>query len=249
MEENPPRLRDRACDRQWHGHRASHLGHFSEPRVANGGAKIDLALARVIAKVYNGVTNVRQEFRKLMARKKAGRPPGGTKGSVLSVRVTPEMRTRLEIAARKNKRRLSREVEARLDYTLGRYQKLKVEGRPPHIMALSDTVAVAARLMEETTGRPWNSDQYTSQHLARLICAVMADFTQPGEVTIPPKVIEEAKRHPAGDAYPTHLGEDKAKGVIALIRLTDSQWWGPNCPDVVLEVEKIQRDLRPKRRK
>ena len=185
-----------------------------------------------------------------MPRKKAGRPPGGTKGSVLSVRVTPEMRRALEVAARKHGRRLSREAEARLDYTLGRYQKFKLEGRPPHIMALSDAVAVAARVMEETTGRPWNKDQYTSEHLARLIRAVMADFTQRGEVTIPPKVIEEAKRHPAGDAYPTHLGEDKAKGIIALIRLTpDWQWWGPNYPDVVLEVGKIRRDLEPKRRK
>jgi hypothetical protein len=185
-----------------------------------------------------------------MARKKAGRPPGGTKGSVLSVRVPLEMRRALEGAARKHGRRLSREVEARLDYTLGRYQKLKVEGRPPHIMALSDTVAVAARVMEETTGRPWNRDQYTSQHLARLIRAVMAHFTQPGEVTIPPKVIEEAKRHLAGDDYPTHLGEEKAKGIIALIRLPhDLQWWGPFCPDVVLEVWKILRDLEPKRRK
>jgi len=181
-----------------------------------------------------------------MAQKKAGRPPGGTKGSVLSVRVSSEMRRKLESAARKNKRRLSREVEMRLDYTLGRYQKFKVEGRPLHIMALSDAVAVAARAMEETTGRPWNRDQYTSQHLARLIRAVMAHFTQPGEVTIPPRVIEEAKRHPDGDAYPTHLGEEKAKGIIALIRLTpDSQWWGPNCPDVVLEVGKIRRDLEP----
>jgi hypothetical protein len=183
-------------------------------------------------------------------KRKRGRPPGGTKESVLSVRVPSEMRTGLEQAARRNRRRLSREVEARLEYTLGRYQKLKVEGRPPHIMALSDTVAVAARVMEETTGRPWNSDQYTSQHLAKLICAVMAEFTQPGELTIPPKVTEEAKRHPAGDAYPTHLGEDKAKGIIAAIRLTpDWQWWGPNCPDVVLELGKIRRDLGPKRRK
>src|SRR4029077_10261572 len=163
MEENPPRLRDRACDRQWHGHRASHLGHFSEPRVANGGAKIHLALARVVAKVYKDMTTVIQKLRD-MARKKAGRPPGGTKGSVLSVRVTPEMRRALEVAARKHGRRLSREVEARLDYALGRYHKFKVEGRPPHIMALSDAVAVAARVMEETTGRPWNKDQYTSQH-------------------------------------------------------------------------------------
>jgi hypothetical protein len=185
----------------------------------------------------------------MTGKRRVGRPLGGTKGSVLSVRVSPEMRWRLDIAARKNKRRLSREVEARLDYTLGRYQKFKLEGRPPHIMALSDAVSVAARVMEETTGRPWNRDQYTSQHLARLISAVMAHFTQPGEVTIPPKVMEEAKRIPADDAYPTHLGEEKAKGVIALIRLTpEPGTWGP-YHEFEMEFWKIGRDLEPKRRK
>src|SRR5262249_23536219 len=141
--------------------------------------------------------------------RKVGRPPGGTKGSVLSVRVSPEMRTELEAEARKNKRRLSSEGQTRLAYTLARHML----GRPPHIMALSDAVAVAARVIEEATGRPWIKDQYASQHLATAIGLVIAEFgqpgKQPGKVTIPPKVIEKAKRHAAGEAYPTHLGEEE----------------------------------------
>src|SRR5262249_61178074 len=98
----------------------------------------------------------------MAGKRKVGRPPGGTKGSVLSVRVSPEMRTELEAEARKNKRRLSSEVQIRLDYTLARHML----GRPPHIMALSNAVAVAARPIQEGTGRPWNKDQCTRRHLA-----------------------------------------------------------------------------------
>ena len=178
----------------------------------------------------------------MAGKRKVGRPPGGTKGSVLSVRVSPEMRTELEAEARKNKRRLSSEVQTRLDYTLARH----MVGRPPHIMALSNAVAVAARLIEEATGRKWNKDQYTSRHLATAIGLVIAAFSQPGKVTIPPKVIEKAKRHTAGDAYLTHLGEVEAKGIIALLKLAPAPW-GPSYPEVYFEAYKIRRALEPRR--
>jgi hypothetical protein len=180
----------------------------------------------------------------MAGKRKVGRPPGGTKGSVLSVRVSPEMRTELEAEARKNKRGLSSEVQTRLGYTLARH----MVGRPPHIMALSGAVAVAARVVEEATGRPWNKDQYTSRHLATAIGLVIAAFSQPGKVTIPPKVIEKAKRHTAGDAYPTHLGEVEAKGIIALLKLAPAPW-GPSYPEVYFEAYKIRRALEPRRRK
>jgi len=178
----------------------------------------------------------------MAGKRKVGRPPGGTKGSVLSVRVSPEMRTELEAEARKNKRGLSSEVQTRLGYTLARH----MVGRPPHIMALSGAVAVAARVVEEATGRPWNKDQYTSRHLATAIGLVIAAFSQPGKVTIPPKVIEKAKRHTAGDAYPTHLGEVEAEGIIALLKLAPAPW-GPSYPEVYFEAYKIRRALEPRR--
>ena len=181
----------------------------------------------------------------MAGKRKVGRPPGGTKGSVLSVRVSPEMRTELEAEARKNKRRLSSEVQTRLDYTLARRHMV---GRPPHIMALSDAVAVAARVIEEVTGRSWNRDRYTGQHLATAIGLVIAELSQPGKVTIPPKVLEKAKRHTAGEAYPTHLGEEEAKIIIAMIRLARGPW-GPSYPKTYLELYKIRRGLKSRRRK
>ena len=180
----------------------------------------------------------------MAGKRKVGRPAGGTKGSVLSVRVSPEMRTELEAEARKNKRRLSSEVQTRLDYTLARH----MVGRPPHIMALSGAVAVAARLIEEATGRSWNKDQYTSRHLATAIGLVIAEFSQPGEVTIPPRVIEKAKRHIAGEAYPTRLGEEEAKVIIAVIRLAvNPQKWPRHSYPGEMEVWKIRRVLERRR--
>jgi len=181
----------------------------------------------------------------MSGKRKAGRPPGGTKGSVLSVRISPEMRTLLELAARKNKRRLSREVQARLDYAEERY---KVD-RPPHIKALSSAVAIAAAVIEEETERPWNKDQYTSQNLAKTIGLVIADFTQPGEVSTPPKVIEKAKYHFAGEAYPTYFAEEKARGISALLRLARKPQIWPPYHDFETEFWKIQRDLKLRRRK
>jgi hypothetical protein len=121
-------------------------------------------------------------------------------------------------------------------------------------MALLDAVAVAARVIEEATGRPWIKDQYTSQHLATAIGLVIAEFgqpgKQPGKATIPPKVIEKAKRHAAGEAYPTHLGEEEAKVIIAMIRLAlGPQRWGPSYPEIYFELYKIRRGLEPRRRK
>jgi hypothetical protein len=156
------------------------------------------------------------------------------------------MRDLLTQAAWKNKRTLSAEVEKRLDDSLGRYQK----GRAfllPRVKGLVDAVAFAVRVIEYRTGRTWNEDQYTSEHLAHMIGCIIAEYTLPGKSTVPLKVLEDAKRHIAGDAYPTHLGEELAKGVIAWFRLTPEPREGD--PEWYAEFWKIGRDLEPGRKK
>jgi hypothetical protein len=171
----------------------------------------------------------------LMAEKrKAGRPPGRTKESVLSVRVSKKIRTALEAAALRNKRRLSREAEDLLDYALQRHQL------PSRLMALSDTVVIVARIIEEETEQSWNEDRYTSEHLAKAIGRVIAALTRPGKVIIPPEVIKKAKD-------PAHLGEEKAEGIIGLLKLP-TEWRGARVPEVFLWVRKIQHDLARKRK-
>ena len=178
-----------------------------------------------------------------MARKKkVGRPPGRAKPKLLSVRVSQQMRDLLAEAAWKNGRTLSAEVEARLDDSLGRYRKFRAT-LPPRIKGLADAVVFAVSVIENATGRLWNEDQYTSGHLARSIERIIAEYTLPGKSTIPPKVLKEATRHIAGDAYPTHLGEELAKGVIAWFRATPEPQGYPEWP---AEFWKIERDLRPR---
>jgi hypothetical protein len=185
-------------------------------------------------------------------KKKVGRPPGRAKPRLLSVRISQQMRDLLAQAAWENKRSVSREVEARLDYTLARYRKgKKVDDLMQRIRGLLDAVAFTARVIEAETERPWNEDQYTSQHLSRAISSVIADFTLPGEVTIPQKVLERAKNHAAGEAYPDCFGEETAKGIIAQLRLAfePSQYPSPPMPEFLTEFWKIRRDLEPRRKR
>jgi hypothetical protein len=102
-------------------------------------------------------------------KRKRGRPLGGEKGAILSVRVSPETRWHLVREARRNQRSLSREVEARLDFAFDRYGT----GRPDHVTDLAELVALLARSVERQTHRAWDRNPRTRRWLveafARLI--------------------------------------------------------------------------------
>src|SRR5262245_24668263 len=93
-----------------------------------------------------------QQFGQYVAQKrKRGRPFGGEKGSILSIRVSPKTKWELETAAREGKRNLSREVEWRLNFSFGRYGT----GRPDHIADLAEIVARLAQSIERDTRKAW----------------------------------------------------------------------------------------------
>jgi hypothetical protein len=182
-----------------------------------------------------------------MARKKkAGRPPGRAKPRLLSVRISQQMRDLLAQAAWENKRTLSAEVEQRLDDSLGRYQKFRAT-LPPHVKGLVDAVVFAVPIIERATGRLWNEDQYTSEHLARALGRIIAEYTLPGKSTTPSRVLEKAKEHFVGKDYPAHLGETEAEKMIAWFRLTPRPQEGN--PEWYAVPWKIGRDLEPRRKK
>ena len=179
-----------------------------------------------------------------MARqKKAGRPRGRAKPSVLSVRITKHMRELLRQAAWENKRSLSREVEARLDYTLGRYGK-GGHDLPPHLKPLVDAFAFTARYIEMRCGCRWHENRLISRELPKAISRVMVEFSPAAEDVIPPKIIENAKRHGAGEEiYLANPGIEDADAIILSIRVA-------RPPEGVLpylewehELWKIRRDL------
>jgi hypothetical protein len=178
-------------------------------------------------------------------KKKVGRPLGKLKEEVLSVRISKHMRDQLGAAALKNRRSLSREVEARLDDSLGRYQKGRAS-LPPRIRGLLDAVAFTARVIEAATGKLWNEDRYTAQHLADAIGYVIGEFSPKDKVVVPPKVVERAKAHVAGRTYRARLGEEEARGVVAWLRLTPEpgEAGPPHYPEFWMEFSKIQRNLQ-----
>jgi hypothetical protein len=116
---------------------------------------------------------------------KRGRPSGGEKGSILSIRVSPKTKWELETAARKNGRTLSREVEGRLVFTFGRYGT----GRPDYIADLAEIVARLAQSVEREMRGPWDRDRRTRECLVRAFTRMVdvysgATFTPP-QISVP----------------------------------------------------------------
>jgi hypothetical protein len=151
-------------------------------------------------------------------KRKVGRPPGSRKKPqpVVAARLSPQTRMLLETAALKNKRTLSAEITARLDYAFARYRKGgKADDVLPHIRALLDAVEVTARMIETATGRRWHENRFTGVGLVRAIGLILAELAPDADEKIPPKVIERAKTHIAGKKYVTRFGEEEARGIIA----------------------------------
>jgi len=109
---------------------------------------------------------------------KRGRPFGGEKGSILSVRVSPETKRELEYFARKNRRKLSREVEGRLNFTFGRYGT----GRPDHIADLAELVALLAQSVERRMRGEWDRHRATRECLVNAF-TIMVDVYSKASVT------------------------------------------------------------------
>jgi hypothetical protein len=116
---------------------------------------------------------------------KRGRPFGGEKGSILSIRISPKTRWLLETAARKHRRKLSREAEGRIEFSFGRYGT----GRPDYIADLAEIVARLAQSIERETRGPWDHDRRTRDCLVRAFTRMVdvysgATFTPP-QISVP----------------------------------------------------------------
>src|SRR5262249_3715194 len=127
---------------------------------------------------------------------KRGRPFGGEKGSILSIRVSPKTKWKLETAARKHRRTLSREVEGRLDFTFGRYGT----GRPDHIADLAEIVARLAQSIERGTRKQWDRDRDTRNCLISAFINMIdiysgAIFITPAQISVPGTKEDIERRH------------------------------------------------------
>ena len=176
-----------------------------------------------------------------MARKwKRGRPFGGEKGSVLSVRVSPETRRQLEMAARKNRRRLSREVEGRLNFSFGRYGT----GRPTHIADLAELVALLAQSVEKRTRGQWDRSRVTREWLIRAFTNLV-DLYSKAEVTSS-SVMLPSKSPPRDDLAAHAVNEV----ILSLLGSIPPPGWEPEIWSPGGSVRwKILRNLERRKRK
>jgi hypothetical protein len=160
----------------------------------------------------------------MVQKKRRGRPPAlpGSKTKpepVVATRIAEKTLKRLEQAAAWHKRSLSREVRARLEYTLGTYQKGGIN-LPPHLQVLLKLVTFAAHTIEKQFRCRWHENRFTGRELVKAIDHIMVELSPDADDVIPPKVIENAKMHAAGKkAYLANPGIEHAKGIVAWFRL------------------------------
>src|SRR5262249_14628156 len=156
-----------------------------------------------------------------MAQKRRGRPPGSKKkpDPVVALRIPEEILGLLKQAAWKHKRKLSGEILARVDYTLGRYGK-GGHDLPPHLKPLLDAFAFTARYIEMRCGCRWHENRLISRELPKAIGRIMVEFSPAADDVTPPKIIENAKRHGAGEeVYLANPGIEDADAIILSLRL------------------------------
>jgi hypothetical protein len=174
----------------------------------------------------------------MVRQRKRGRPPGGEKGAILSVRISPDTRWRLDMAAKKNRRRLSREVEARLDFSFGRYGS----GRRAHVADLAELVALLTQSVEQRTRRAWDRDPATREYLIRGFADLVnnyssATITSPSSLSVPGSRADFERKDPAAIAV----------GEVMLLLLSFSvspvDWEGGDV------LSRIQRNFEKRRRK
>src|SRR5262249_17454712 len=174
-------------------------------------------------------------------KRKRGRPPGAEKTAMLSVRISAAVRRQLEVAARKAKRRLSREVELRLAYTLGRYGT----GRRPHVRDLAELTALLAEEVERETGGAWDHKPLTRERLVKAF-AQMVDLYSNAEVVGPSVSMPGSKERKRDD-----LAAVAVRNVVfSLLHSIPPHGWEPEewSPGGAVRL-KVLRSLEKRRKK
>jgi predicted transcriptional regulator len=127
-----------------------------------------------------------------------GRKPRGEyrgNSKILTVRVTPELRTALERLADKHHRSLSQEMQRGLDKWVGRNLD-----RKPHVAALAHALTRVVEAVERATGKSWHEDAFTGEALRHGVEHLIFHFAPTPDRTmplpVPPRVEEAAMRMP-----------------------------------------------------
>lgn len=149
-----------------------------------------------------------------MARKRA--PGGGRKSKgefrgktkTLSIRITPELRKRLEQEVRRTGRSLSSEAERQLRDSLNKRDRQPWE--KPHQRATGQLVSHILERLERMTGEKWFESAFTLSALktALELSLERAARVSPDAVEVPPTLAASAARWAAIDDHGADLARD-----------------------------------------
>jgi hypothetical protein len=112
------------------------------------------------------------------------RGPKPKKGATLGVRITTDIRKKLDAAAKHNGRSLSEEVETRLLYSFDADPGERATDR-----ALLKLIGMALEETDKFTAKSWARDPYTFELAEEVTRWLIKNFRPPGAVTIPPNIL------------------------------------------------------------
>jgi TraY domain len=145
-----------------------------------------------------------------------GRPRQSAEGlrEQVGVRVSPQIKRLLEGEAKKNRRSVTAEVEARLAHSLGM-------GREVHVHGLMVAVGKLAGALERRFQRRWTHDAFTTQALRVGVDQVLFHFGLFGEPVLPPAIKTAVTKMPTAEketfSTPEGWGKFEAGALITAI--------------------------------
>jgi hypothetical protein len=125
------------------------------------------------------------------------------------VRITPELRKRLDAARRSGEveRSLNQEIELRLRQSFDLEQKIETRFHGQRIYLVMQIIADQISLVETATGRSCWEDPYTFQQAANSITTIIRFFKPKGRTVIPKQFSKE---------YAKAFGENTASARLML---------------------------------
>lgn len=126
-----------------------------------------------------------------MPGRKPEKPGNDKKTAALSLRITEEMRARLDAAATKNKRPLSDEIAHRLEQSFGPdKERARVfdEFGSRQNFAACYAIADVMRLLKSRTGKDWSKDAAAHRELVEGVSHLLNGLAPPGDSKPSPDV-------------------------------------------------------------
>ena len=167
-----------------------------------------------------------------------------------STRFSAALLTKLQEAAKRNRRTLSEEITERLDRSFHESIPVEVFGGD-HTHAFLALVARALKKLRADTGQCWHRDRFTFEEAVKAVAEIFSYFRRPGRPTVPQDMpvleklrasglkVSEVKRQ--AQAYP--FGKLAARLAVFELETASEPGEEPSTHQKV--IQRIAFELRP----